>query len=68
MLTPYERETVIIFNEAEATARVYTHNKRLIHKLEKLSEKYPSEFYPERKEHDGAVSYIVPKHCIYSQR
>lgn len=35
-LTRYERETIINFNEAEATAGVYTHNVALRNKLLKL--------------------------------
>ena len=35
-LTKIEQETVINFNEAEATASVYTHSKALRRRLEKL--------------------------------
>lgn len=60
-LTKYERETIICYNEEEATASVYTHNKKLIQKLKRLSEKYPDKVKPE---HRGAVSYLVPKRCV----
>lgn len=63
-LTKYERETIICYNEEEATASVYTHNKKLIQKLKRLSEKYPDKVKPERPEHRGAVSYLVPKRCV----
>lgn len=63
-LSPYEKETIILFNEAEDTASVYTHNAKLITKLRRLSEKYPNQIYPERPEAHGAVSYIVPKRSI----
>ena len=33
-LTRYEKETIINFNEAEATANIYTHNGGLIRKLD----------------------------------
>ena len=36
MLTSYERETIINFNEEEKTASVYTYNKDLRNKLNKL--------------------------------
>ena len=36
MLTSYERETIINFNEEEKTASVYTYNKSLRNKLNKL--------------------------------
>jgi len=62
-LTPYERETIILFNEEEDTASVYTHNAKLIRKLKKLSAKYPDKIY-EVKSGNGSVSYIVPKSCV----
>jgi hypothetical protein len=34
-LTKHERETIIGFNEAEATARIFTYNRRWQHHLEK---------------------------------
>ena len=63
-LSKLERETIILFNEEEATASVYTHNQKLTAKLRRMSEKFPDQVYPERREHPGAVSYIVPKGCI----
>ena len=48
-LTPYERETIILYNEAEDTASVYTHDHRLIEKLKQLHAKYPDKIYPEKK-------------------
>ena len=63
-LSKLERETIILFNEEEATASVYTHNQKLTAKLRRMAEKYPDKVYPERREHPGAVSYIVPKSCI----
>ena len=63
-LTPYERETIFLYNEAEDTASVYTHEPKLIQKLKLLHKKYPDKIYPDCKEHHGAVSYIVPKRCV----
>ena len=63
-LTQYEKETILLYNEAEQTASVYTHDRRLILKLKRLSEKYPDQIYPDKSESGGAVSYIVPKRCI----
>ena len=54
-LTKLEQETIILYNEEEKTASVYTHNAKLIAKLKRLSEKYPDLIYPERPEHPGAV-------------
>lgn len=63
-LTPYERETIILYNEAEDTASVYTHDDKLIAKLKRLSECFPDKVYPDRPESYGAASYIVPKSCV----
>jgi len=64
VLTKLEKETVILYNEEEATATVYTHNQKLTAKLRRMAEKFPDKVYPEGWEHPGAVSYIVPKSCI----
>ena len=63
-LTPAERETIILFDDADSTANVYTHDHRLIEKLKQLHAKYPDKIYPEKKMRHGAVSYIVPKRCV----
>ena len=68
-LTNYERETIINFNEAEATAVVYTHNKALLRKLEQLAKERPDECRLEKlsRWHEGkaqAADYIVPKSWI----
>ena len=46
----YEQETIILYNQAEATAEVYTHDARLLEKLRRLSEKYPG---PNREKRTG---------------
>ncbi len=61
-LTNYERETIISYNEAEKTANVYTHNKSLRRKLEKLAAERPEECWLEKVSRFGeAVDYTVPK-------
>lgn len=45
-LSLYEQETIILYNQAEATAEVYTHDPKLLEKLRRLAEKYP----PDREE------------------
>ena len=42
-LTLAEQETVINFNNELPTASIYTHDARLIRKLEELSAKYPEQ-------------------------
>lgn len=60
-LTKYEKETIILFNEAETTANIYTYNKALQNRLAKFSRENPScarlvTSYP-----CGAVAYEVDK-------
>lgn len=63
-LEPSERETIILFSDAEDTASVYTHDHKLKARLKELHRRQPDKIYPEKKEHVGAVSYIVPKNCV----
>ena len=64
-LSLYEQETIINFNEEEKTASVYTHNKALIRKLDKLAQDRPGECRLERTSHEGkAVDFTVPKGWI----
>ena len=58
-ITKYEKETIILFNEAEPTANVYTYNTALKNRLARFSKENPScakliTTYP-----CGAVSYEV---------
>ena len=57
-----EQETIVLFNEAEATASVYTHNRKLREKLERMARKFPDKVALERR--SQAVSYLVPKSCV----
>lgn len=63
-LSPAERETIILFSDADETASVYTHDNRLIKKLDALSKKCPEEIYEEKKSAHGAHFYVVPKACV----
>ena len=61
-LSLYEQETIINFNEKEKTASVYTHNRALCRKLERLAEERPNECRLTKTSHDGkAVDYSIPK-------
>lgn len=64
-LTRYEKETVINFNEGEGTASVYTRNRTLRRKLEKLAQERPDECRLEKVSRFGeAVDYIIPKSWV----
>ena len=42
-LSLYEQETIILYNQAEASTEVYTHDSRLLEKLRCLAEKFPDQ-------------------------
>lgn len=56
-----ERETVILFNEAEDTVSVYTFNQTLKRKLGDFSEKYPALCKKTAEDSLGSVTYSVAK-------
>ena len=47
-LSLVERETILLYNQAEPMAEVYTHDPRLMEKLELLAKKHPRPDHPER--------------------
>ena len=55
-LTKYERETIILFNEAEDTAEVSTYNRRLQHRLDHLVKEHPDEVKQTKR---GACGYTL---------
>lgn len=60
-LTKVEKETIILFNEGENTANIYTYNASLKKRLAAFSRKYPDLCCLERPEHLGGVSYLIDK-------
>ena len=56
-MLPFERETIVNFNEEESVATVYTHNKSLINKLRRLLAK-------ETDRIEDAITFEVPKDWI----
>lgn len=64
-LTKYERETILNFNEGDRDASVYTHNRPMMRKLEKLAKDHPGECRLYKTTHDGqAKEFYVPKSWI----
>ena len=55
---------LILTSEADETASVFTFDRRLKAKLERLNKSFPELIYPDKEVEHGAVSYIVPKSCI----
>lgn len=62
-LTQYEAETIINYNEEEKTATIYTHDKKLIKRLNKCCEKFPHLFQKDTTNFN-CVNYIIPKRYI----
>ena len=63
-LSKYEEETVVLYNEAQSTASVYTHDPKLKDKLKRLSEKYPDKVVFNNANSNGGVTYTFPKKCV----
>ena len=59
-LSLLEQETVLLYNQAESAAEVYTHDPKLMKKLEQLAEKYPEQII-KKDDHN----FIVPKRCVF---
>lgn len=53
-MTAIERETIINFNDGEATVSIYTAMPAMIRKLDKLCENFPAEYKCVRRSNDGA--------------
>ena len=60
----YEQETLISFNREEALAEVYTHEPRLIKRLQALSCKFPDTFKLTRIHSNDGFSFELPKKLI----
>lgn len=62
-LSSIEQETIINYNQGEAEATVFTYDKALIRKLERLREKNPAVELL-REEKTGAKEYRFPKRWL----
>ena len=60
-LTKYEKETIVLFNEGEDTASIFTYNAGLRRRLENFSKKYPDLCRLEKSCEQGGVSYVLDK-------
>lgn len=60
-LSKVEQETIVLFNEGDADAEVYTHNAKLKKKLETAAKKNPTLYRLMMKNAYGGVTYIFPK-------
>lgn len=60
-LTKYEKETIILFNEGECEASIYTFNADLKRRLAGFSKKYPDLCRLERSTAEGSMTYLLDK-------
>ena len=60
-LTKIEKETIILFNEGEQEASIYTYNASLRKRLALFSKQHPELCRMERSFDQGGVSYILDK-------
>lgn len=60
-LSKYEKETIVLFNEAESEASIYTFNADLKRRLAEFSQKYPLLCRLESTTPEGSVTYVMDK-------
>ena len=60
-LTKTEKETIILFNEEEDAAQVFTYNAKLKKRLKKYAAAYPGVAVMENEDIYGGVTYTLPK-------
>ena len=60
-LTKYEKETIILFNEADDEASIYTYNAGLRKRLANFSKKHPDLCRLEKSCDQGGGSYVLDK-------
>ncbi len=58
-LSLLEQETILLYNQAELAAQVYTHDPKLMKKLNRLAGKHPEQIIKK-----DAHNFIVPKRCV----
>lgn len=63
-LTKGEMETLISYDEEVSSASIYTFDRKLIHKLDSLVQRYPDQFVCKSKGPGRARTYQIPKRCV----
>lgn len=63
-LTKYEQETIILFNESESTAAVYTYNTGLQNTLNSLYQSHPEHVTQTGDNGYGGLTYSLPKKWV----
>lgn len=60
-LTLQERETIILFNEQDDTAELFTYNRKLIRRLSMLAQQRPGECRQTKDNGHGGLTFVFPK-------
>lgn len=63
-LSKYEQETIINFNEEDEFADVYTHNQKMIQKLERIAAEFSDDCFLKEKTGCGAYRFMVSKRLV----
>lgn len=59
-----EKETIILSNEAESDAEVYTYNPALQRRLLALCEEHPEQVRKTKESGGGALTFTIPKKWV----
>ena len=63
-LTLAEKETIILWSEADDTVRIDTFSQKLINRLHRAKEKEPELYRVDKPDKFGGVYAEVPKHLL----
>lgn len=63
-LTLEEQETIILYDNKNKEAEVYTHHKTLIKKLDRLCTSHPEIFQLKAENDSGGKTYKLPKRYV----
>ena len=63
-LTKLEKESIVLFNEQEDEAEIYTYSKKLIKKLSVVAERNPQQYKLVGTDSDGGVCYRFSKKLL----
>ena len=66
-LDPYERETIILMNEADEQAELFTYNRKLHRRMRDLMKKCPSLVHFQKENGAGGRTYAFPKEWVKIQ-
>lgn len=62
-LSKYEQETIVLYNAEDKNAEIYTADRTVMRKLDKLCEEHP-DIYKTIKSDELSKTYSVPKNYI----